>query len=99
MTGLEALEKIDHTVCLNNLAKNIVWNIDKEENCDCESVEQFVDCYDTIEKELKVLEIIKNKKVDIRRFIQYTHNLFDYNAGVWNELTQQEYDLLKEVLL
>ena len=65
--GLEALEKIDHTICLNNLAKNIVWNIDKEEKCDCESIEQFVECYDAIEKELtqaeedrKILDIFKN---------------------------------------
>lgn len=58
-TPLEALEKIDHTICLNNLAKNIVWNIDKEEKCDCESIEQFVDCYDVIEKELEMSSMAK----------------------------------------
>lgn len=38
---------------------------------------------DTIEKELKALEIIK-KYIDIE---------------YWTDLTQEEYDLLKEVLL
>ena len=57
-------------------------------------------CANTIEKELKALEIIKSKEVSISYFkigISLEH---------WNEtfekkyrLTQEEYDLLKEVLL
>lgn len=63
--SLEALEKIDHTICLNNLAKNIVWNFDKEEKCDCENIDQFMDCYDSIEKELEANEILKSHIVEI----------------------------------
>ena len=67
-----------------------------------------------IEKELKALEIIKAKKVDVDTFIFYTkqHNLNDewvlrsYNDWVaGNEinlrkkiLTKDEFDLLKEVM-
>ena len=61
-----------------------------------------------IEKELKALEIIKNKKVNVSLFFS-TDSLNAYNdyiarcrgAGIVREaqlLTQQEYDLLKEVL-
>ena len=53
----------------------------------------------TIEKELKALEIIKNKKVDMMK-LYYSELLIYYNeGGIYKELTQEEYDLLKEVLL
>ena len=47
-----------------------------------------------IEKELKALEIIKNKRVDIAIF-------FEPNSSARHRipLTQEEYNLLKEVLL
>ena len=58
-----------------------------------------------IEKELKALEIIKNKKVNmisLQSSIEW-HNPSHYNDSVGCpvgcELTQEEYDLLKEVLL
>lgn len=51
---------------------------------------------DTIEKELKALEIIKNKKVNVPLLIQEGSV---YNCYVGYEvLTQDELDLLKEVL-
>ena len=46
-----------------------------------------------IEKELKALEIIKEKKVDVAIFFE------DGCARHREKLTQEEYDLLKEVLL
>ena len=56
-----------------------------------------------IEKELKALEIIKIKKVNV--FSLYTsfrtQELWGYNNGTLvreNKLKQEEYDLLKEVL-
>ena len=56
-----------------------------------------------LEKELKALEIIKNKHVDIKE-LEGADKLVDYN--VWYlrynydyYLTQEEFDLLKEVLL
>lgn len=62
-----------------------------------------------IEKELKALEIIKNKKVDIHTLYRdsdiigdtfdYYNNTMLFNRGTQYELTQEEYDLLKEVLL
>ena len=51
---------------------------------------------DIIEKELKALEIIKNKKVNVPVFIQEGSV---YNCYVGYEVpTQEEFDLLKEVL-
>ena len=62
--------------------------------------------FEIIKKELKALEIIKTKNVDI----EYIKTCFDdekggfkeYNAYVGHdeeyELSQEEYDLLKEVL-
>ena len=50
------------------------------------------------EKLTKAIEIIKNKKVNIH--FLFLHKLEDYNRLVCNayQLTQEEYDLLKEVL-
>ena len=57
-----------------------------------------------VEKSLKALEIIKKKGVNAWLF-HCGYNLIDYNDGLKNnahynerELTQEEYDLLKEVL-
>lgn len=53
-------------------------------------------------KELKALEIIKEKGI-ILQFIKEAYTVEQYNAGVFGTLvkplTQEEYDLLKEVLL
>lgn len=63
------------------------------------------DYLDIIEKELKALEIIKEKRVDIRllfeTFNYYKNGLKAYNGmrTYGYDLTQEEYDLLKEVLL
>ena len=49
-------------------------------------------------KNYKALEIIKKKKVSIFWFLE-TSNKKEYNYCVQKSLTQEEYDLLKEVLL
>ena len=60
-------------------------------------------CANTIEKELKALEIITNKKVDIWTF-SYCKNLREYHYAISVKyypqlrLSKEEYDLLKEVL-
>ena len=62
--------------------------------------------FEIIEKELKVLEIIKTKNVDIDYiktcFYDKKGGFKDYNAWVGHDddedLSQEEYDLLKEVL-
>ena len=53
-----------------------------------------------IEKELKALEIIKEKEVNIYK-IRICDSLDEYNKlkSTGRELTQEEYELLKEVLL
>ena len=50
------------------------------------------------EKLKKAIEIMRNKKVDVRLLL--LHNLKDYNFLIGNsyQLTKQEYELLKEVL-
>ena len=52
-----------------------------------------------IEKELKALEIIKEKRVDIGWLIR-SENCSKYNLGVGESqaLKKEEYDLLKEIL-
>ena len=62
-----------------------------------------------IEDQLKALKIIKSKKVNVRAFLKCCHRvdgLLIYNNQCYNEnekeskeLTQEEYELLKEVLL
>jgi len=56
------------------------------------------------ERKLKALEIIKEKRVDVCLLISciYDFDLDYYNSCMCNKercLTQEEYDLLKEVLL
>ena len=54
-----------------------------------------------IEKELKALEIIKNKKVNVS-LLSCSEWLDFYNQEIAykeKELTKEEYDLLKEVML
>ncbi len=53
--------------------------------------------FNQIEKELKALEIIKNKEVDIKAFNDL-QDLEDYNYYCSPELTQEEYNLIKETL-
>lgn len=55
------------------------------------------------ERKLKVLEIIKEKRIDVDLFIDTSScgGLEEYNEYCcnWAKLTQEEYNLLKEVLL
>lgn len=54
------------------------------------------------EKQDEILRIIKEKRVDIDMFMKCEDlDSYNYNIMYWhgNTLTQEEYDLLKEVLL
>ena len=64
-------------------------------------VNVYADDYlDIIEKELKALEIINNKKVDVKYlYYRAEFNVEKYNDNYIEGLTQEENDLLKEVLL
>ena len=53
----------------------------------------FKECLSIIEKELRALEIIRNKQIDVGLYE------LDYKTINSFELTKEEYDLLKEVLL
>ena len=64
--------------------------------------------YDLIEKALKALKIIKEKKVDVEQIIENPDwdKVIWYNTSFtgilcegWRMLTQEEYNLLREVLL
>lgn len=100
-TPLKALEKLDHTICLNR----IDWGIDKYDHCDCKNVEEFVECYDIAEKALRALKIIKEKKVEVN-ILEFCETCEEYNDfikhRVWFQeeyiLTQEEYELVKEVI-
>lgn len=61
--------------------------------------EQIDESINAIKKELKALEIIRNKRVNVRTFLQ-CENVEQYNrASFSDDLSQEQYDLLKEVLL
>ena len=103
---LEALEKINHTICLNS--PTIKWGIDTYDHIDCKDEKEFVKCYNIIEqaliqkdKQKKILDILKKKCVS-KGYIQWTANYKEYNELTdgtnISELTQEEYDLLKEWL-
>lgn len=90
--GLEALKEIKEHI-----------------HYDC-FLEKDWDRLDLIERELKALEIIKNKQIDIwqlRLCMSFNltttkeEQLNEYNKrhATFLHLTQEEYDLLKEVLL
>lgn len=66
---------------------------------DCEDLEQVpYGELAIIEKYLKALEIIKEKNVDTY-YLMTCPSLDSYNSETWNKLTQEEYDLLIEVLM
>ena len=57
-----------------------------------------------IEKELKALEIIKNKEINVHALLLHLRRFDDPNGynvlvGTNYQITQEEYDLLKEVVL
>ena len=95
MTGLEALNKIDNEVLYGVYAQ-----------------EHYSNELAIIRKELKALEIIKEKNVNMFGFKRdikqlgnrftykyYQSNLGNYHSGFnIQELTEEEFNLLKEVI-
>lgn len=92
--GLKALDRLEQTArwCCGELAVTVEAlnrGIFKE---DAEAVE-------TIRRELKALEIINKKGINIQE-LKHCYSVDEYNIckGDTNKsLTQEEYDLLKEV--
>ena len=67
---------------------------------------QYVDELKLVEKSLKALEIIKEKRIDIESFYSsfiesdYDYNFYEKRYGTYGKycLTEEEFNLLKEVL-
>lgn len=90
MKGLEALDRIKSFDKTRN--RSAIEYLLEQENTET--------YFETIEKELKALEIIRKKGIDVD-MIKYHKNLDNYNfalRGRYEHLTQKEFDLLKEVL-
>lgn len=83
--GIEAFKRIGNAI---DHADEIAWSYFEEGD------------FDIVDKELKALEIIKEKQINIDLFND-TPNIDEYNYWCSDRaiLTKEEYDLLKEVLL
>lgn len=80
---------------LNDLVQTL-----EDEHYGLSEDERVVERKRTVEAALKALEIIKEKGLDIREF-RYAFSLYEYNAcknAGCEELTPEEYGLLKKVL-
>ena len=90
MTGLEAIEIIrDRLIEYKNKAEGT--------NIKCLISPQFAQ----VRTELKALDIIKEKNVDVSLIKKYDF-VEDYNSAVWiagrPKLVKEEYETIKEVL-
>ena len=88
----KALYKIDNTICLNNLKQNISWNIDNEKDSDpndtdCKSIEDYINCYDKIERTL--LNYIKLKEA-ITYYKKLKEEIDSGKDSEGNTLTERE---------
>ena len=104
MTGIEALGKIDNTICLNSLEKNIRWNIDESQHRDCKNIEECFKCCDTIKKELTALEIIKETP-EFAWYVMMYKNAYEmiedrksFRLDESVEELEEKFRLVKEVL-
>lgn len=85
MKGLESIEQYKQIVCPHCQYHN-------KENC---NVKCFINI---IEKELKALKIIKEKELNIVFVKRYNLEDFNYQCRYDQQLSKEEYKLLKEVL-
>ena len=89
MTGQEALKTIKIKCHPNSNPSPLVDN-----------------ALDIVEKSIKALEIIKGKRIDIESFYtsfiegDYDYNFYEIRYGTYGkyELTEEEFNILKEVL-
>lgn len=96
LTPLEALRKLYWDKAVNN---EYGYNGRSKENNE-KFYQECKELNDIIEKELKALEIIKSKRVNLE-FLKCSENYEQYCliCSYGNEISKEEYDLLKEVLL
>ena len=80
--ALEALEKINHTLCLNS--HKIEFGVD-EDSIDCKNVEEFVECYNTIRKYLTSHKDIEEAfGIDLGILVEVLKQGFIYVPFVYN---------------
>jgi hypothetical protein len=91
--GLEKLYRLETAFPLNNRGQSVYREYTN-------SITPYYEDFNVVEKELKALEIIRNKFV-MTGYILSGCPLKEYNSCIkkQQQLTQEEYDLLKEVLL
>lgn len=107
--GLEALKELGNetvatkdrnTIFMNETVNNSYTHLTQIKNIN-------KTCYETIEKELRVLDIIKNKSVDMSTFgafetykdYEHFYNMkFHLIENEMDKLDEKEFNLLKEVL-
>lgn len=97
---LKALEKINHTICLNYNNKTLKFGIDCYDHIDCNNADEFIDCYNTIksalerkeksEKDLEVLDLVR------KLFVYDDYCGFGIN---FKKLKPKEREKVKEWLL
>lgn len=99
MKDKEALEKLDHTLCLNSLL--LRFSIDNDYHIDCKDADEMVDCIETLqealeqkEKQDKILEILK-KCEDDKHSLYYVYVLNALSSG---KITQDDAIKVKEWL-
>lgn len=94
MTSKEALERLNKHFYLE------AYSFDPNEKSNIREYEIIKQDLDRLEKLEKVIEILKDKF--IHHFIRYSKSLTEYNKFIrdseYDELTQEEYELLKEVI-
>jgi len=99
----QALERLKNTLLAEGYWQDVLEDVNIIENALNEYYRLLKEDDETTKK-LKVLEIIKNKEINIHALLLHLKR-FDspdgYNAlvGEKYQLTQEEYNLLKEVLL
>ena len=101
LTPLEALERVSQRLCgdYNDCSHELaVIETTLNENIELKKCIDLIGDIETNNKKLKVLEIIKEKQVNVEWLLE-TENVEEYNESLYADLTQEEYDLLKEVLL
>ena len=88
MTGIEALEDII-----------LYLNASEPKGLYCENIETIQQALLKAEKEHKVLEIIKDKLVDVFKLYN-CKTIEEYNQAQYRDcmITKEEFNLLKEVL-
>ena len=108
---LEAYNKIDNTLFLNNFRGSLGFNMDTEENKDCKDLKELVDSLITVRECIfqkhrfqKALDIITQHNVDIYLLLYVSVSAKDYNSKVSHgkgpdrKLSEEDYQFLVQLL-